>query len=63
MTVKEFKKENDKVIHSLTKIAHLAASVKDNNAIRIAGLKYVKEYSGISVDFIETLIDLGVKVV
>jgi len=60
MTEQEFKIEEAKEIHSLTKIAHMAASVKDNEAIRSAGAKYVKEFSGISVDFIETLISLGV---
>lgn len=60
MTEKEFKIENDREIHSLTKIAHMAASVTDNKAIHSAGAKYVKDFSGISVDFIETLIASGV---
>lgn len=62
MTEKELKIEVDKGIHSLIKIAHLSASVIDNQVISDAGKEYVKKISGISIDFIEALIDVGVKI-
>lgn len=63
MTKEEFEIEATKGIHSLTKIAHLAAAVNDDDVIKSAGAEYIRKYSGISIDIIETLQKSGVDII